>query len=638
MPFPVSLAALILGIGCHVPPEAGAQEPEPVPPEQPAPPTPQEPAETPEEEEEEVEATYDGLTWAEERARDARISFSLRSAVDASAALAQAGGTALYRSGAWIALGNAGSAGDRSAIARQARVGTGLERRAAILALGEGSGAEVGTLVGLVANQDTLIAECAMLALVRSKEPGARATIESMASSGSQDAHSLLAVRLLAYGQDPASGPPPRAVRTLVRLRFEAARAFGMLDGSNFAAGRIAELANDPRFVSAVVLRASVHLARGAVRDHLVSALLEGQGPGRLAAAVDSIPRQLSQLVDSGLWKPSDPAEWALILTEIERQRVEALAPELLNAAESVPGLTWRARAIGSRGQPPDLEAFAGMELSKLSVEDRIEACQALGASDDPAAGPLLGGLDEDEDPRVRSAALVAHLRLGDRGATAKVEKVLFDRTQPEHAGVLEHLCRNAREMSIALRLEEYMRRASGSDLALVAAALATQTQSSGRASARSQLALDAPPRGERRFGLVRALSRRPTPQDLEVLESLFPQPGEVELNVELAASLAVLSAPAARPILRRALWRGSFDESCLAAFLLADASGVKTLIEEVDRPPAGAQAADLRRIGFALGEWGGVEALRELYRDTGSPAEPEMQGALLGALGSRTQ
>lgn len=605
--------------------------------QEPSPPTPPPPEPEPEPE---VDATTvsGALTWPEERARDARISFSLRSAVEASAALAHAEGTALYRSGAYIALGAAGSPADHSAISRQARIGEGLERRAAILALGELPGKETIFLLGLVDGRDLIVAECAMLALLRSKDPRARERVEALATSGSEDARAVLAVKLLEYDQAPETAAPPRAVRTLVRLRFEAARAFGMIDGANFTASRIAELAADPEFVSAVVLRASVQLAKGVVHDHLLSALLEGKGPGRLAAAVDAIPRQLSQLVDSGLWTPRDVAEWTLLLSEIERQRVEIMAPELLRAAEVVAGLRWKARAVGSRSERVDLEAFAQVGITELAALDRIEACQAIGASEEDAARDLLAVLDQDPEPRVRSAALVARLRLGDRSAASTVEKLLFDRTDAQHASVLESLCRNAREASISIRLEEYLRRAAGADLATVAAALTAQTLSSGRETARSLLAEDAPPVGDRRYQIVRALSRRPTPQDLEVLTSLFPQPGEAALNIELACSLAVLSAPVVRPLLRAALWRGSFDESVLAGFLLADASGVRTLIEEIRRPPLGAKAADLRRIGFALGEWGGVEALSVLSRETGSAAGPEMQGALLGALGSRTQ
>ncbi|NUP96488.1 MAG: hypothetical protein HUU28_10035, partial [Planctomycetaceae bacterium] len=46
--------------------------------------------------------------------------------------------------------------------------------------------------------------------------------------------------------------------------------------------------------------------------------------------------------------------------------------------------------------------------------------------------------------------------------------------------------------------------------------------------------------------------------------------------------------------------------------------------------------ARDLRRVGFALGEWGGVNEVEWLSARI-SPAEPALQGAVLGALGQRT-
>jgi hypothetical protein len=137
---------------------------------------------------------------------------------------------------------------------------------------------------------------------------------------------------------------------------------------------------------------------------------------------------------------------------------------------------------------------------------------------------------------------------------------------------------------------------------------------------------------------LVRALCRRPTGQDLEVLTQLFPQPGEEELNRELAVGLALLSDPAVHPILRSALWHSGFDTSVLAGMLLMQEGDIRGLIDEIRRPPPEAGPGDLRRAGFALGESGGIEALRALLQGSGSIADPEAQGALLGVLGARTQ
>src|SRR5262245_41589886 len=88
------LAAALVALG------AVAQEPEP------APAPPQVPGQEPEEpaEPEETTPASGAPTWNEEWERDAKITFSVRSTVEASAALGAPGGTALYRAGAWIAL------------------------------------------------------------------------------------------------------------------------------------------------------------------------------------------------------------------------------------------------------------------------------------------------------------------------------------------------------------------------------------------------------------------------------------------------------------------------------------------------------------------------------------------------------
>jgi hypothetical protein len=576
-------------------------------------------------------------SWRDLLSRDSRLSFSLRSATDASAALDRTDGTALRRAGAWMALGCAGSAGDRARIVKQARIGKGLERRAAILALGEMAADEEGLLSWLAGDVDAQAAECALLALLRSHRPGGRDRVQASARDAS-DPRSAVALGLLAFDRDPATSPPPRAVRTLIELRWEAASAFGMVDRASFAARRVDELASSPAFVSVVVLRAAARSPSGAVKDHLLSALVEGQGPGRLTAAIDAIPRQISQLVDSGLWTPRDPGEWATILEEIEREHVEALTSELLAQAEEKPGLRWRARALMEPSDRGGLVSFTAADLAGLEAGDRALACQVLGSTVDPDPRILLTALVGDVDVRVRGAARVAELRLGGKSAAPEMDKILPDRSHPEHVAVLESLCRNARDPAVAIRLEGFLRTAAGADLAAVAAALCVHGRASGRETVRSLLCLDSPPTGARRLMLVRALSRRPGGKDRQVLSELFPQAGEEALNLELAVGLASLSDPAVRPILRAALWRGGFDESVLAGILLAEANGARFLIEEILRPPREADSADLRRVGFALGEWGGVAALTALAREAVSAAGPEMQGALLGALSSRTQ
>jgi hypothetical protein len=71
---------------------------------------------------------------------------------------------------------------------------------------------------------------------------------------------------------------------------------------------------------------------------------------------------------------------------------------------------------------------------------------------------------------------------------------------------------------------------------------------------------------------------------------------------------------------------------------VLRDVGGPGSLRDEVHRIPTSASSRDLRRLGFAIGEWGGLEAVEYLQdRENLQMRSPVLQGAILGALGRRT-
>lgn len=577
-------------------------------------------------------------TWSERLAQDKHVTFTARSATDASASLDLPGGaTALRRAAAWVTLGCVGSPADRPRIESEARAGRGLERQAAILALGEIAWDETALLASIAEEPDVPASEAAILALLRSKRPAGRARVEAIAQ-GAKGPLAAAAAELIAFDRDPSQDKAPRAARLLIDLRWEAARMFGGIDGQNFRVRRLAQLAESPDFLAEVVLRAGARLPGSAPKDHILSILLEGTGSARLVAMVDASPRSLSRLVDCDLWTPKDAGEWSVLLAEIERERVELACPELLARAEKIQGLSWSARALLARAGRVDVESFGSIDVSTLEERDADLACQVLGCIADPEARAILARLADDRRPSVRGAALAARFRLGDPAATAALDPILDDRNREEHAAAVQSLCRNVREPAVANRLEKYMRTAVGGELAEVAAALCEQDRNAGRVVARSLLFLDSPPTGARRRMLVRALCRRPSPEDREALLQAFPQPREEELNRELAIALTQLDDPVVHPLLRSALWTSGFDQGVLAGFLLYEEARLRGLIEEIANPPASARSEDLRRAGFALGEWGGIEALQALVQRSGSKGSPEVQGAFLGVLGARTQ
>jgi hypothetical protein len=578
------------------------------------------------------------LTWKDRIQRDARITFSDRSVVDASACLDNPVGIGLRRAAAWMTLGSQGTPEERLRIERAVRAEQGMERRAAILALGQPRIDATLVLRSLIDDPDPLAAECALLALLKTGVPGARELVVATAADVKHP-RANAATALLAFVENPSADRIPRAARTWFELRWEAARAFGCIDGQKFEIVRIAELAKDVRFCADVAVLGASRSLFPATKDHLLSVLLQERGPARLEAAVHAMARSLSRLVESELWKPADAAEWSALLAEIERERAEATTPEVLQAAEEILPVRWKARELLARSGRFDLASFSAIDLAALGPEERVSVCQILGSMTEPAAGTLLGRLADDADPGVRGAYLVARLRNGGASDEDDVDRALSDRSRPEHAAVLAALCRNAREPAIAERLERYVKKALGGELVNVAVALCEQGRYIGRVYVRSLLSVPEPPSGERRRMLARALCRRPSEQDRAILVELFPQPGEEDLNRDLAVGLARLSDPKVRPVLRSAFWGPSFDTAVLAGTLLAEELGLRGIVEDIRNPPPGTPPEKLRRAGFAIGEWGGIKAMNRLADLSGaSAARPEVQGALLGVLGTRTQ
>jgi hypothetical protein len=586
----------------------------------------------------EPEETGVAATWADRMRRDERITFLDRSAAEANAALDNPSGIGLRRAAAWMTLGSQGTPDDRLRIARAVRGEQGLERSAAVLALGQPQADTTTILAQLVDDPDAETAECALYALLRTGRPEAREKVEAVAADKANP-RAAAAAALLAFAANPSAERVPRAARTWFELRWEAARAFGGIDGKRFAVLRAGELASSQRYCTAVVIAASGRSQILSAKDHLLGVLLSEKGPQRLQAAVQGIPRAVAQLVDNELWKPADAGEWATLLNEIERERAEGSTPEILEAAEEILPVRWKARELLARSGRFDIATFSTIDLPSLEPAERVSVCQILGSLSDPTAKTLLDRLADDPDASVRGALAVARMRLGDPTADDAIDRALSDRTRPERAAVLAALCRNAREPAISARLEKFAAKATGNELITVAVALCEERRESGRALVRKLLSIDRPIEGEGRRKLVRALCRRPTEQDRGILVDLFPQPGEDELNEDLAIGLARLSDTSVRPVIRAALWGPGFDVAVLAGLLLAEELGVTGVIEDIERPPVGTSPAMLRRAGFALGEWGGVDALKKLAQVTGATtASPEVQGALLGVLGARTQ
>lgn len=576
--------------------------------------------------------------WPALTQRDARIAFSPRSAEDARAFLVRPELTPEQRAAAWIALGSSGAVRERVALEALALRGEGVERQAAILALGELATSTDALFTSLL-GEPPEIAECALLALLRSGRASARRRVEEIAHD---EAHALHepARSLLVFVADPPASGAQDAATLLLELRWQAARRFGLVDGQTWHVLLVQGLARDEAFRRDLVLRGCARVFRPGVRDHVLQIALTTEDHVRLRAAVEVMPLDLQAVVENELWQPRDAAEWDVILTAIEDRGLERLCGPLVARAAEIDALHYRATVLVARAGTSELARYIDPDLSRLAVSDRVLACDAMAESGDAGWRPRLEDLEKSLDPTVRLAARVARMRLASRPAEDDLRVALDDPEHAEHAAVVAALVRVARDPYVGNLLEDYLPRAQESEELEIATALCREGRVTARARVRKALGEEPPPSGADALRLIRALARAPGPEDLEVFRALFPLENQRDANLELAAALLQLGDPAVLPIVRAAVWNSDLDLGVLASAVLAEiAGGLRALRNELKAPPANASSNDLRRVGFAIGEWGGLGAVdllaRELRYASGDPA---LQGALMGALAARTQ
>jgi len=577
--------------------------------------------------------------WRGLLTRDQTVKFTTRTPAEARALLAAAAISPERRAAALMALGCSSSEGERPRLEALARGGEGMQRLAAILALGEMNAGATSLLLEIASKADPLARECALLALLRDGRNTGRRRVEEIAYDASHPA-AAAAKDLLLFTFDPDASTPTAAGTLLLRLRWEAAREFGLVEGQAWKVLAIQDLSEDPAALADIVLGAVPALSRPGVADHLLPELMSGTGTSRLRAAVAVMPRELAALIENGLWKPRDAREWRVVLDEIQDRGMERLTLEVLRAGIEVPEVRWRALELAASAGDDDLAALVDADPSTFSVEERIEFAQALGTVPDASWLTRFAALRDDADLRVRAAYLVAGMRHDQRKSQVEVEGRAADAQHPEHAATIEALARVARDTRAAVVLETRLTDLqSGPERLTIATALCRAGRLAGRATVREALSADPPPHGAQAVELVRALSGNGTSEDVEVFRALFPRPDDPALDIELARTLAEIGDHSIDALLRAALWRGNFDLSVLAAGLLLETNGPFGLVRELQNPPVKAASSDLRRVGWAVGEWGGPAEYERLLRELRTTtAHPAVQGAWLGALASRTR
>ncbi|QDV07637.1 HEAT repeat protein [Planctomycetes bacterium Poly30] len=582
-------------------------------------------------------------------ARDARVSFDKRSADFARLDLEELSPGDYGRSTAIVALGASGSVRGRSYLLDETALDhLSYERAAAAYALGELGergldGASMDRLIALADDPDPLVRTAALVGLVRTGSQAARQTVARIA--GSADETAPEARQILAHHADPRGSEAPKSYRRLYELRWGAGRTYGVVDGKVWGATLMKELAQNKIFLEAVTLQLTRELDFPGAKDHMLEILLEGEGTPRIVESIQLMPLEVEMLIDSGVWVPQDLKEWRWVVVTVLNNELHSVFPRTLlksMALENSPtrwiaaGLLYREdkqfKEIldeGFRHPDPNYRAYSLYAAAAVELEDYLERMKQM--CDDP-------------DPWVKASAIGALIRMGSQIGAEKAIDLLaipYEDRPPQVASFLfEILERFAPDQNVMRFVETIAPNLDGADRAAADSLLLIHGALIGSDALRHELPLISPIMPEAHRG-VRGLARISHGDDVKLLARMFPRESAYKMNAELAVALARAGHRAPEPLLQAAVWTLPLNQSVLAAGCVRATYGEATLLDWVTDPPPTATESDIMRLGYAIGEWGGLPAVQDLQRRLGttSGAElPALRGAILGALGARTR
>jgi HEAT repeat protein len=284
-----------------------------------------------------------------------------------------------------------------------------------------------------------------------------------------------------------------------------------------------------------------------------------------------------------------------------------------------------------------DLEAQSKLRdaLADSTSKVRAEAARGLGMSRNKEWVSDLERMGDDPAPEVVAAALIGRVQLGDGRAVSDLKEILANPEQTaQRTATVKALCSAASDNNVVSYIESAMLTSIGPEKLSVEVTLRMRGDLSIGQDLRNVLG-DEVDLADRLF-LVQALAENSAHEDLALFEDLFPSQRFPGVNLDLAIALARGGAPEGIDILRKALWSGPMDRSLLAASVLIQHGGLKSIVSELESTPLGVTADALRRVGYALGIFGGLDELDRLRRRRGT-SDAALQGAYLGALAART-
>ena len=541
----------------------------------------------------------------------------------------------LQRAAAFFALGAGGSGAHQVRLEETARFGSTLNRFAALLGLAFLPDPPLDFLALQLGADPPVLRDAAALGLLLVDPAQAMPVLAGIGAPTELRRWKDLAQFL----ERPEEVDMPGAARAWAILQVEAARRFGLVDGRSWRSLRAEVLSADSEYVDAVLLPHLGELNRLETRDHLLSWMLRDENPRLAAAALVAMPEQVNELLTHKLWQPASVEAW------------QAMAGELRGPYDLLQIPAWVQRALAQEAlvEPVAakmlgaqlMEAWELLEPLSRDPEPAVRArfAQRLAESGDPQWLGELKRLENDESSAVRAAALVARVRLGGPEARARITLGLEGGDDAWRGALVEALAEFGGQEALLGLLEEALVRAAPEQELGIALAAARGGSVQARALLSSRLRLGTA--GESAPDCIRVLTSDASAEERQLFGELFPTDGDKvgdrELDIELGRALIELEEPEGLRLVRGALWEGPFERGVLVGYLLAELEGVFAVEDELASPPVGARPSDMRRIGFVLGEWGGLATVERLARRRQS-SDPVLQGAYLGALGGRTR
>lgn len=449
---------------------------------------------------------------------------------------------------------------------------------------------------------------------------------------------------LLAVHSHLAPLPEHSAVRRWYGLRLGAARRFGLVDGRPWSEILIERLAGDPVFLEELILAELPSVPVPAVADHLLALLLEDPTPARIQAGVRMLPDSIEALVESGHWTPRGTDGWrTLVRAILDGYKTDSMGSCLIQAVEQ-PGARGLALAAMVRRDASYLAPLEGA-LASSDAELLMDVMYGAGATDLAMAIPALRDLKSHSSLEVQAEALVVRSRLGDGDAHREIRELLLavsgGQEDPLSEEVLVSLERHRGGFLVLdlcdVLVGELPFGSPGRLLALACLRLGGRRAATADLLEEAQLAPKGSP-GE--VLALEALGQLPGHEELAFILTHFPSETLGRTDMVVAGACIRVGRAEVDPLISAALWSGSIHLSLLAAAIARERSGEIRLMLWALEPPMEASSEDLRRVGYCIGQLGGMAAMEEISRRMGSLAgteRPLLQGALLGAMGART-